>query len=144
MVLHLSKKVYFCNFVLTSARNMILLQQITYMYLKGLVTHFQKMVLFIMLWLTITRYWGLKSKNFVKFLLSQHFFDILMSNFSWTVVQVPINHIIFWKSVMRNVRCIYVYCFNRFRFLPEISTKLQKMHFFGQFKDDSSGRRHGN
>ena len=49
MVLKLSKKVHFFNFVLTSARNLSLLKQITSMHLKGLVTHFQKMVLFIML-----------------------------------------------------------------------------------------------
>ena len=53
MVLKLSKEVHFCNFVLTSARNLILLKQFTYMHLKGLVTHFQKMVLFIVLWPTI-------------------------------------------------------------------------------------------
>ena len=52
MVLKLSKKCIFCNFVLTSARNLGLLEQFTYMYLEGLVTHFEKMVLFIMLWLT--------------------------------------------------------------------------------------------
>ena len=49
MVLQLSKKVHFFNFVLTSARNLSLLKQITSMHLKGLVTHFQKMALFIML-----------------------------------------------------------------------------------------------
>ena len=41
------KKSIFCNFVLTSARNETLLKQFTYMHLKGLVTHFQKMILFI-------------------------------------------------------------------------------------------------
>ena len=32
---------------------------------------------------------------------------------------------------------IYIYknCFNRLSFLAEVSTKLQKMHFFGQFKE---------
>ena len=54
MVLKLSKKVHFCNFVLTSARNLCLLKQFTYIHLKGLVTHFQKMVLFFMLWLTVS------------------------------------------------------------------------------------------
>ena len=28
------------------------------------------------------------------------FFDILIANISWTVAQNPINHIIFWVSVM--------------------------------------------
>ena len=35
------------------------------------------------------------------------FFDIVFS-FSWTVAQTPINHIIFYKSVMRTFRCIHV------------------------------------
>ena len=43
------KKCIFCDVVLTSARNLSLLKQFTYMNRKGLVTHFQKMVLFIML-----------------------------------------------------------------------------------------------
>ena len=30
------------------------------------------------------------------------------------------------------------------RFLAEASTKLQKMHFFGQFKEHNPGRKHGN
>ena len=35
----------------------------------------------------------------------------------------------------RSSRCIYINCFNRHRFLAEVSAKLQKMHFFRQFKD---------
>ena len=38
------KKCIFCNFVLTSARNLSLLKQSTYTHLKGLVTYFQKIV----------------------------------------------------------------------------------------------------
>ena len=45
---------------------------------------------------------------------------------------------------MKIFRSIYINCFNRLRFLVEVSTKLQKMHFFGQFKDYNSGRKHGN
>ena len=33
-------------------------------------------------------------------------------------------------------------CFNRFKFLAEASTKLQKMHFFGQFRDHNSGSKY--
>ena len=46
MVLKLSKKCIFCNFVLTSERNLSLLKQFTYMDLKVLITVFQKMVWF--------------------------------------------------------------------------------------------------
>ena len=108
-----------------------------YMHLKGLVTHSQKMVLFTVLWLTVLR-------NFVKFLLSQHlflifsgillnfcwvsiFFDILIS---WTVAQTSINHIIFWKTVMRYFSCIYVNCCSRLTFLPQVNTNLQKCTSF--------------
>ena len=45
---------------------------------------------------------------------------------------------------MRPFRCIYVNCFNRRIFLNEVSTKLQKMNFFRQFKDHNSGKKHGN
>ena len=57
------------------------------------------------------------------------FFDILIANISWMVVQTPINHTIFWKSENRTFICIYVNCFNRIRFLAEVSTKLQIVHF---------------
>ena len=65
----------------------------------------------------------------LKFLLS-HLFDILTTNISWTMVQTPINHIMFWKSVMKTFRCIYVYSLDRLIFLAEVSTKLQKILFF--------------
>ena len=55
--LKLSKKCFFCNFVLTSARNLSWLKQFTYMYLKGLVMHFQKLMFFIILWLTVSLVW---------------------------------------------------------------------------------------
>ena len=47
-------------------------------------------------------------------------------------------------SALRSFRCIYVNCFNRLRFLADVSTKLQNMHIFGQFKDHNSGRKHRN
>ena len=54
------------------------------------------------------------------------------------------NPIIFSKTVIKTFRSIYINCFNRLRFLAEVCTKLWKMHFFGQFKDHNSGRKHGN
>ena len=38
----------------------------------------------------------------------------------------------------------YINCFNRLRFLSEVNRKLQEMHFFRQFKDHNSGRKHKN
>ena len=69
------------------------------------------------------------------------FFYILIANTSWTVAQTPVNHIIFWKSVMRTFRCIYANYFNRLRFLADVSTKLKKMHFLGEFNDHNSGKK---
>ena len=43
---------------------------------------------------------------------------------------------------MKIFRSIYINCFDRLRFLAEVSTKLQKMHLFIQFKDYNSGRKH--
>ena len=43
-----------------------------------------------------------------------------------------------------NERCIYVNWFNRLRFLAEISTKMEKMYYFEQFKDHILGGKHGN
>ena len=56
--LHFPKNYIFCNFVLTSARNLSQLKLFKFVYLKGLVTHFRKMVLFIMLWLTVSEILG--------------------------------------------------------------------------------------
>ena len=61
---------------------------------------------------------------FLNFCWVNIFFDILIPNISWRVT--PINHILFWKSVIRTFRCIFVNCFDWLRFLAEVSTKLQK------------------
>ena len=58
------------------------------------------------------------------------------------MAETPINHIIFRKSVMRTLRCMYINCINRFRSLTEVSTELQKINFFGQFKDRNLGMKH--
>ena len=43
---------------------------------------------------------------------------------------------------MRTLRCMYINCINRFRSLAEVSTELQKINFFGQFKDRNLGMKH--
>ena len=70
------------------------------------------------------------------------FLHILFANISWTVAQTT-NHIIF-KSVIRTFRCICISYFDRLSFLAEVSMKLQKVHYFGQFNDHSSVRKHRN
>ena len=58
--------------MLISARKLSLSKQFTYIHLKGLVTHFQKWYCSLCHDVLFRECWGLKSKNFVKFLLSQH------------------------------------------------------------------------
>ena len=72
------------------------------------------------------------------------FFYFLIANISYALAQIPINHIIFWKSVMWTFKFIYVNTFIKLRFFAEVGTKLQKLRFFGQFKDHKVGRKHGN
>ena len=127
MVLKLSKKCIFCNFVLT-ARNLGLLNQLTYMHMKGLFTQFQKIVLF--------KVWS--RRILLNICWISIFSDILIAHISWTIVQTTINHVIFSKRVKKTFRCIYVSCINIFRFTAEVSTKLQKIHSFGQLKDHKS------
>ena len=64
VVLKLSKKVYFLQFYADSARNKSPLKTFTYMYLRGLVSHFQKMVLFKMLWHAVLGILMLEVKEF--------------------------------------------------------------------------------
>ena len=61
-VLKLSKKCFFYNFVLTLAGNLSWLKQFTYMHVKGIVMHFQKLMFFIMLWLAVLIVWVFEVK----------------------------------------------------------------------------------
>ena len=71
MVRELSKKAHFYNFVLTSARNLSLLKQFTYMHLKVLITLFQKMIWFIGVWATVHEILAIKISK--KMLTQQKF-----------------------------------------------------------------------
>ena len=73
--------------------------------------------------------------NFVKFLLSQYFFLILYSLISRELLLGPLQkNTIFWKSMIRSFRWIEINCFNRFRFLAEVSTNLQKSTILGNLR----------
>ena len=50
----------------------------------------------------------------------------------------------FLKECNDNFHIQYVNCFNRLRFLAKVSTNLQKIHFFIQFKDPNSVRKYKN
>ena len=130
--------------MLISARHRSLLKQFTYIDLKVFITLFEKMLWFIGVWATVHEILTIKISK--KMLTQQKFNKIfrLQTVISKTVSHRKMNSTILWKCVVRPLRCIYVNCFNRLRFLAEVSTKLQKMHFFRQFKDHNSGREHGN
>ena len=129
------KKCIFCTFVMTSPSNLHI------GIWKFSLRTFRKWCC-LSYDLLFRRYLGLKLKSFVNFLLCSIFFDILITNMSWMVPQTPINHIFFWKSVMRAFIWIHVHCFNKVTFIGEISTRLQKIQSFGQFKDHNLRRRH--
>ena len=76
--------------------------------------------------------------TFVKFLLSQYFFWYFILSYLVNCYSNPCKNTIFWKSMMRSFRWIEINCFNKFRFLAEVSTNLQKKHYFGQFEDHNS------
>ena len=63
MVLKLSKKVLFVQFRPDSIKKCSL-QQFTYMHLKGVIMHFQKIVLFVVLWLNISQILKFKFEGF--------------------------------------------------------------------------------
>ena len=139
MILKLSKRCIFSILYWPQQKKLSMLKQFTYMHLKGLVKRFQKMLLLTML----TDISVSNRKTLLNFCWVSIAFDILIGNISWAVAQSLINNIIFWKTVIRYFRSIYVNCFHILRFLAEVGAKLQKMHFFGQYKDHNSGRKHG-
>ena len=64
MVLKLSRKGIFCNFVLISAKTLSLWRQFAYMHLKVLIALFQKMIYFLGVWTTVHEVLAIKwSKN---------------------------------------------------------------------------------
>ena len=75
MILQLSKKCSFCKFAPTSAWNLSPLEQSTYIYLKVLITLFQKMTWLIGVWATVYEILALKLSK--KMLTHQKFIKIL-------------------------------------------------------------------
>ena len=61
------------------------------------------------------------------------FFDILIANIS-TVNQTLITHIIFWKSVMRTLTCIYVNCLTDLSFLLKTSQNYKRFTFLDNLR----------
>ena len=131
------QKLYpFCHFLLISAKNLRLLQQLMYMHLKVLISLFQKMVLVIILWIRIQKILVFEVDGFYYISAESILFLIFYSlaYHELLISRTPIKTTIFWKSMMRSFRWIEITCFNIFRFLAEVSTNVQKLHHFGQFK----------
>ena len=133
MVLKLFKKVHFCNFVLTSARNLSLLKQYKYMHPKDLSTHFQKMVIIYY----AMAYCFVDNRVWIRRILLNVcciFFDILIASISWVVAQTPFEPHQFLKECNENFQMQYVNYFNRLTFLAEVSIKLQKCTFLDNLR----------
>ena len=135
MVLKLSKKVLFYNFVLTSARNLSLLKQYKYMHPKDLIMHFQKMVIIYY----ATNYCFGDNRVWIRRILLTFcwlsiFFDILIASILWVVAQTPYEPHQFLKECYENFQMQYVNYFNRLRFLAEVSIKLQKCTFLDNLR----------
>ena len=100
-------------------------------------------------------YYSLSEKNMVYRGLSHHSFKTMLTqqefnkvlrfqtdNFK-TLSHSIVNNNIF-NNVTRPFRCIYVNCFNILRFFCWGQNKIEKMHFFQQFKDQNSGKENEN
>ena len=123
MVLKLSKNVHFLQFFDELSRKSEAIEEIYIYTSERSVTHFLKMVLFMTHCFWDIRVWSWRI--LLNFSWATIVFDILIANISWTMAETSINQIIFWKSVMRNFRCIYVIFSNGIGFIAEISTKLK-------------------
>ena len=132
MILKLLKKVHFFHFVLTSAK----MSKAIYIYASEIYRYAlsENVIVYYAMTSCFEDISVWNRRTLLNFCWVSIVFDILIANISWTVAQTPINHIIFWKTVMRTFRSIYVNYFNTLRFLAEVSTKLQKMHFLDNLR----------
>ena len=104
MVLKLSKKEHFCNFVLSSARNLSLLKLYGSERSRYALSENGSVYYAMIYCFGDIRVWSWRI--LLNFCRVSIFFNILIANISWTVAEIPINHTIFWKSVMRTFRYI--------------------------------------
>ena len=83
--------------------------------------------------------------NFVNFYLSQHFFYILIFLLSCDLflIKNPQNpyKIYYFLNEQDEIFEMHINCFNRFRFLAEVSTSLQKCTIFGNSRSITQKRK---
>ena len=119
------KMYIFCNFIHTSA-----LESIKAIYIHASERSRYALSENCIFYYAMTYFFGdirvLSQKILLNFCWVSISFDISIATISKTLAQNPIDHIIFWKSVMMTFLYTYVNCFNRLRFLAKFSTKLQK------------------
>ena len=141
-VLKLSKKCIFNNFVLSSTRSQSLLKEknLHICIWEVSLLLFQRVVLFIVLWRTVSEILGFEVEEFCLISAESVPFWYFNSYIPWTIAQTPLNHIIFWNCVMRTFGCTYL---NYLDFLLR-SAQDRKKHFFGEFKEQNSGTEHEN
>ena len=96
------KKNIFYNCVLTSARNVSLLKQFTYMHLNVLITLFQKMIWFIGVRATVNEILTIEMS---KKMLTQQKVNTSNTNTPEIASHSKINNTIFWKCITRPFKC---------------------------------------
>ena len=109
MILKLSKKVHFFNFVLTSAKKSKYVKA-SYIYASE-TSRYALSENVIVYYAMASRFEDISlwnQKTLLNFCWVSIIFDISIANISWTVAQIPINYIIFWKTVIFRSR--YVNC----------------------------------
>ena len=121
-ILKLSKKVHFFNFVPTSAKKSKYVKAI-YIYAsessRDMLSE-NVIVYYAMTWcFEDISVWNWRT--LLNFCWVSIDFDNLIAIILWTLTQNPINHIIFWKTIIRTFRFIYVNWFKDLGFWHKIS-----------------------
>ena len=123
--LNCPRKYIFLQFALTSARNLKLLKQFTYVHLKLLITLFQKAVLnFFRKWyigVRATAHEILRIRISKKMLTQQKFDKIFLLQTLISLKQkvIALQNSVFWENVRRHFRRIYINYKNGLRFFAD-------------------------
>ena len=101
---------YFCNIPYTLARNLNLLKNLCICTWKFSLYSFENVIAFTGL---TQRLWDINDLS--------KFFQLQTLIYPKHKSHSIINNTILWKCVSIPLRCIYVNCFNRLRFLPRLA-----------------------
>ena len=110
MILKLSEKVHFSNFVLTLAKKSKYVKTIDiYASETSRYAVSEKVIVYYAMTSCFEDISVWNRRALLNFCWVSIVFDILIANISWTVAQTPINHIIFWKTVCNKNFQIHIY-----------------------------------